>query len=396
MLALYRSGRQADALESYRRGRELLDQELGLEPSPAMQELQFGILRHDPVLAPPRVPLQERLRTRRRGLALVVVGAALLLAAAVAAALVELLTPSDAAPVVVADSVVRIDARTDAVSSVTPVGRQPTAIAVSRRYVWAVNRLDETISRIDRESGEIRTIGGLTAPWSIALGPGNTLWIGSAASTFVQSFDAETLLFAERVRVPGAPGAFIAVDGDTLWVSQPVLGAEPGSVSRVSLTLKRVVRRYILNDYTVELAVGKDAVWVGVGSVSPGDVQQTLARIPIDGSPPTRTVVGRMPSSPALGFGSVWVACAADDKVWRVNAATGRVESIIDAGDGPWGVAVGRDAVWVTNQDGGTVSRIDPRTNTVVQTITVGFHPQNVRAVGDDVWVAVGSEDETG
>ena len=32
MLALYRSGRQAEALETYRQGRQLLDSELGLEP----------------------------------------------------------------------------------------------------------------------------------------------------------------------------------------------------------------------------------------------------------------------------------------------------------------------------------------------------------------------------
>lgn len=50
MIALYRSGRQADALEEYRRTRETLVDELGIEPSEAMQELQRAILRHDPEL----------------------------------------------------------------------------------------------------------------------------------------------------------------------------------------------------------------------------------------------------------------------------------------------------------------------------------------------------------
>jgi predicted ATPase len=53
MLALYRSGRQADALEAYRAARRVLTEELGLEPSPALQELERQILRHDPALAPP-------------------------------------------------------------------------------------------------------------------------------------------------------------------------------------------------------------------------------------------------------------------------------------------------------------------------------------------------------
>jgi DNA-binding SARP family transcriptional activator/WD40 repeat protein len=50
MLALYRSGRQAEALEVYRRTRELLADELGLEPSRALQELERQILQHDTAL----------------------------------------------------------------------------------------------------------------------------------------------------------------------------------------------------------------------------------------------------------------------------------------------------------------------------------------------------------
>ena len=50
MLALYRSGRQADALQAYRDARALLVDELGLEPGPALRELEAAILRQDPVL----------------------------------------------------------------------------------------------------------------------------------------------------------------------------------------------------------------------------------------------------------------------------------------------------------------------------------------------------------
>ncbi len=52
MLALYRTGRQADALEAYREGRRLLDEELGLEPGEALQRLEGAILRHDSSLEP--------------------------------------------------------------------------------------------------------------------------------------------------------------------------------------------------------------------------------------------------------------------------------------------------------------------------------------------------------
>jgi DNA-binding SARP family transcriptional activator len=51
VLALYRSGRQADALSAYRRHRAHLADELGLEPAPELRELESAILRQDDALA---------------------------------------------------------------------------------------------------------------------------------------------------------------------------------------------------------------------------------------------------------------------------------------------------------------------------------------------------------
>jgi DNA-binding SARP family transcriptional activator len=50
MTALYRSGRQAEALDTYKHGRRVLLDELGIDPSPALQELERAILRQDPAL----------------------------------------------------------------------------------------------------------------------------------------------------------------------------------------------------------------------------------------------------------------------------------------------------------------------------------------------------------
>jgi DNA-binding SARP family transcriptional activator len=71
ILALYRAGRQAEALEVYRETRRVLTEELGLEPSPELRELEKAILRQDPAIAAAATVLsaasveQSRHSTRR-------------------------------------------------------------------------------------------------------------------------------------------------------------------------------------------------------------------------------------------------------------------------------------------------------------------------------------------
>jgi DNA-binding SARP family transcriptional activator len=98
ILALYRAGRQAEALEVYRETRRVLIEELGLEPSPALKELEQAILRQDPSLdantpPTPTEPLAEEPDPKRRRLPPVVLLALLALGLAGTATAIALVRP---------------------------------------------------------------------------------------------------------------------------------------------------------------------------------------------------------------------------------------------------------------------------------------------------------------
>jgi DNA-binding SARP family transcriptional activator len=91
ILSLYRGGRQAEALEVYRETRRVLAEELGLDPSPELRELEKAILRQDPTLAVapkhtrPTPPSEQPRRSRRRVLLGGLLGLAVLASGAAAA-----------------------------------------------------------------------------------------------------------------------------------------------------------------------------------------------------------------------------------------------------------------------------------------------------------------------
>jgi len=387
MLALYRCGRQAEALETYQDARRLLVGELGLEPSVTLRNLEQEILNQDPALEPPPGrPAAGAERPRRR-----VVAAFVVIAMAVLAALAALLlTRNDAPRTLVANSLVKIDADTNTVADVIPVGRDPGVVTSGWGSVWVVNMGDETLSRVSIHADRVDLLGGLRVkqPAGLAAVPGHGLFVGSFEESVVTQVDPATLQVETRLRVPGRTALFIAAGGGSLWITQPPLdfvGAVPSTISRVSLADGQVQRTFKadVGVLPAQIAFGAGAAWVE----NSGD--SSLWRIGADDNRIERFTVGRNPTAVAVGFGSVWVTSAATDTVWRLDAVAGQTDAVIAVGRSPLALTIGAGSVWVSNQQDGTVSRIDPATNTVSKTIRVGFHPHGLVVAGTEVWVAV-------
>ena len=178
MLALYRSGRQAEALEVYRDARRSLVEELGIDPSPALQELEQAILRQELPPAPKRPPRPRPAASRRAGGVDARRGGRAVVAAAVAFAVVRLTGGDGGTPRVEGSGVASIDSAGPP-SSFTQAGRTPSNVAVGEEAIWVLDADDRTITQIDPESGDIvKTFSTGTTPKDIVVG-GGALWIGN-------------------------------------------------------------------------------------------------------------------------------------------------------------------------------------------------------------------------
>ena len=347
MLALYRAGRQAEALEVYRAAHAHLDGELGLEPGHALRALELSILRQDPALAAPLCAAG----TSQEGSAAVepgwhIRGIHLGLGAAFGAAL--------------AGMVVLLASGGGAAITRTLQGPALGVFGGQSGLPRAAVALAAAPSGIT---------AGLGAEWATSYDDGTLLRINPSDSAVVQT-----------VHVGNGPTG-VAVDAGDIWVADSI----DNRITRVNANTNQVVQQIQVGTDPVDVAAGAGAIWVanrGDGTVSRLD--------PLTGDRLGVTAVGAAPSAIAVGAGAVWVALSGAGHIGRIDPNTGRLLTTIDVGSGPSAIAVGRGDVWVANELDSTVSLIDPKTDRVVLTRAVAGTPTTLAAVGTAAWVAGG------
>jgi YVTN family beta-propeller protein len=401
MLALYRSGRQADALQTYQDTRRLLVAELGLEPSAELRGLERRILAHDVSLDPTPavdepvaadVPGVTSQRSSRRRRAMYVTAAAVLLLAAVISVVVVAPTDNSPAEVVASSgSVALIDPQANRVAAAIHVGERPTRIAVRGDAIWVLHPDIRTLSLLSRtERKVVRRVGLGGAPSALAVDE-HGVWVSDARAASVTLIEPERLTVARTVRTrprplpgPYTDAGQLAIGFGSLWFA-----SGESTITRIDAATGRVmtrIRHVDTGEALGGIAIGEGSVWVA------GPFQESMVtRI----DPSRNRIVATIPiqkfrlNGIASGGGGVWVSDVGSDQVWLIDPISNATAGATKVGGQPLSVAYGFGSIWVANSGDGTVSRIDATSGRIVGTITVGGSPNGIAVTDDGIWVTV-------
>jgi DNA-binding SARP family transcriptional activator/streptogramin lyase len=382
VLALYRSGRQADALAAYRSGREALVDGLGLEPGPALRELELRILRHDPSLLPAAPsPGQPVRRPRRRTLV-----AAVIVAVAGALATFIAVVQSGHARAVIpirANTLLELDPKTNRIISSVPIARDAVGLEPTAGALWVASERERTVARVDLRTHAVRTIGEPHPVAFIAHDDRGNIYVSGWDFPFVWQIDPRTVQIVRSFRVK-TRALGLAVGGGSLWVVDRLANA----VTRIDLAQRRVAETIRVGLDPLDATFGYGALWVA------NQDSGTVSVIRPGAAKPIR--VGAIPSPDGIsaGAGGIWVAAYGVHAVYRIDPDTHAIVARIDLGtptDFLFGVTAGVHGVWAFEHH--HVVRIDPANDRVVDRIRFprGTEPKAVAFTPDGVWISVGN-----
>jgi YVTN family beta-propeller protein len=342
-------------------------------------------------------PISATMMRRRRAF---LAAGAVVLAGAIAAAVVALTGDGGPNPQLAGNTLVAIDAATNEVVEQVPVGATPTDVAVGGGAAWSFSGDEKTVTRVDLESGTLRTFAAGPQPIEIAFG-GDALWVAQdvadrslatndavtspAALTAVDpqsgAEQATTRLPPTKATFNLPPGTVIAAGSGAVWAV-----GRPGWVYRLDQDNGHVLTRRTFG--ASRIATGDGQVWILDDHGDPArldpDTGRALERINVGLSPSS---TGPWASSMAVGEGAVWLT-AYDGDVVRADQRVGAWPRI-DVEPGVDSIAAGAGAVWAASSKRGVVVRIDPKTNKVTARIKVGDTPRALAVGGGKVWIAV-------
>ncbi|MGH3133690.1 MAG: BTAD domain-containing putative transcriptional regulator [Gaiellaceae bacterium] len=378
MVALYRCGRQADALGWCRELRGILDDQLGVEPGREIRELERQILNHDPALDLPRVPppvaAEQTHRSPRRAIAAALAVAAL--GAALAAVIVLARGGGEDGLEVVARY---------------PVPPGATEVAATASAVWVLDPEGSTLVTVDPTTGRTSSVPLTDPPSTLAAGHG-FVWVASEEGSSLTKLDASSGRVLARIDRLDLRGASLAVSARDLWIiretARPFVRVDEESLTVEVLDLDLGV------PVAPDITVAGDRLWG-----SNGQIGQVLSLDPKTGS-------SELHGEPLLGQhgtlsitydrGAIWFSQPTHGSVTRLDADTGTVVATVSIGESrtpqfvrgvaPYELAGGPGGLWLTQPERGKVLLLDERTGAVRTEISLD-RPVGLAAAAGSMWV---------
>ncbi len=414
MLALYRSGRQAEALQVYQQARTALVEELGIEPGQPLRELQQAILRQDESLdapgepalpqagdgrkqdaAPPAQPPPPRPKATRRRLALPLAVACAIGGAVALGLLLPRVFEARKAHAAYRSGTVLVDLKTRKQIGFVPPSQLdfPGFPVYSGGHFWLMNLTTKTFVEIDPKTGKVLhqfplPSGARDTPFAVS---GHSLWISAGDdlvkvdTTLGQEIDR---LHLDKIVGAKGPAKGVAAGGGLIWVGRDVgPGQYPlGQVVAIDPHTRKVRYRFDHVVHHTNLAYGSGTVWAaddaGVDVIDPGADSVTHVRA-IETEDPFFGP-GSGGNSVTVGGGFGWTTDSARGVVYRIDR-NGR-DVAYHTGLGTNGASFRDGVLWARSEDEGTVIGIDAVSGD--KTIYRFGHPVGAEVVGGGILLA--------
>jgi streptogramin lyase len=308
---------------------------------------------------------------------------------------------------------VRFDPKTLKPVAVYPVGDAPDLVISSGGYLWVTHHVlrdsgssavrnsgDRTLTRVDPATGESTVVGGGLAPCGLTADPSGDVWVancfaGEARNDNVVRIDPRTLRFKKTWSVPSREGYFrgLAYGGGSLWISDAlgISGYPQWTVTRIDPETGERHRIPIDGPAgSMAWSEGYGDLWMNnFNSGAVGRLDASTGRVE------TIPQVATNPVTLVVDGDTVWIGDWSRPQLVRLPAVgpgTRRVvplpTAVTDYSSAVWRIDAGAGSIWAATPRLHALYRIDPKTNAVTR-IPVPYLPSGVAADDDAIWVTV-------